>query len=328
MITAQNSRPVIRRSDTFGGAEKAVQWTLRLVRPLIAALCALLLLSGVYVVQNDEVAVVLRFGKLVGANLDQQLKMPGIRIAFPPVIDEVVRIPVGKIRQITVATHYASSESISSEVADTGYLITGDQNIVLLQAVVQYQIIDPIAYALNFENIEGVISGVMSGVLREKASGMDVDSILTTGKSHLAELSILDAQARLDAIGCGVFLTSLDFTNLTPPAETMAEFEAVIAAGIKKETLIQQANEYRINTIPAAQSQARALVENARVARNEAVSAAQNDMAVFIGLYEQYKINPEIVIEGVLRARLNALMAKMQVIITPDAESAPRVLLP
>ncbi|MDR0397270.1 MAG: protease modulator HflK [Oscillospiraceae bacterium] len=297
-------------------------------RIVFAALLLALLLSGVHVVQSDEVAVTLRFGRLYGDNLSRVIMLPGIHFTFPPVIDEVIKVPVGRIRQVTVSTHYVSSLTISEDVAGTGYLVTGDQNIMLLEADVKYQIVDPLSYALLHANVEDVIKGVVSGVLREKVSETDVDSLLTTGKARLAEEAIADAQTRLDALSCGVYITNLDFTNVSPPSETIEDFEAVIAASIQKETLTQQALEYRVNAIPAAQSAARSLVDNASVARNEAISAAQNDVSAFIGLYEQYQLDPAIVIEGGLRERINALLSKMRVVITKPGEGAPRVILP
>lgn len=297
-------------------------------RVIVAVLLILVLFSGVYVVQSDEVAIVLRFGELTGASPAQQIKTPGIHFSFTRVIDEVIKIPVGRVMQLKVSTHYVSSLAIDSDVANTGYLITGDQNIMLVEADVKFQIVDPIAFSLNHYDVINVINGVVSTYLREEASETNVDSIMTTGKAILAQSVVAGSQVRLDELGCGIYITNLDLTNVSPPSETMADFEAVIAAGIQKETLMQQAQEYRVNTIPSAQSEAQSLIDNAKVARNEAISVAQNDVSAFIGLYEQYQLDPSIVIEGVLRERIGAALAKMRVVLTDSEEESVRILLP
>jgi membrane protease subunit HflK len=108
----------------------------------------------------------------------------------------------------------------------------------------------------------------------------------------------------------------------------MEDFEAVIAAGIKKETLLQQAREYGVNTLPAAESSAQTLIENAKVAQNEALTEARNNISAFMGLYEQYRLDPTIVMEGQLRQRISALLSKMNVVIIQEGDNSPRVVLP
>jgi regulator of protease activity HflC (stomatin/prohibitin superfamily) len=107
----------------------------------------------------------------------------------------------------------------------------------------------------------------------------------------------------------------------------MPDFEAVIAATVQKETLIQEANGYRVNTLPAAESKARATIENARVRQNEALAKARMDIAAFDGLYVQYAQKPGMVTDGVFLSRIGALLAKMQVVIS-GSDTGPRMLLP
>jgi membrane protease subunit HflK len=278
-------------------------------------------------VESDEIAVVLRFGRLTGANPAERIKRPGLHFSFPHVIDEVVKIPVGKVRQVTVTTHYANGNAINSDVNRNGYLITGDNNIVLTEAAVKYRIDDPIACALYHEDAARVIDGTVSGVLRRHVSRLGVDELLTTGKVQLAEDVRRVAQTILDTVKSGVTLTNVELTALTPPEEVMSDFNAVVAAAAQKETSVQQANGYRVNTLPAAQSRAQQLVENAKSRQNEALAAARTDIAAFDGLYVQYAQNPDMVNEGVFRSRIGVLLSKMRVVIRDDKNS-PRLLLP
>jgi membrane protease subunit HflK len=298
-------------------------------KPLTGLVFAVsLAVTCIYRVESDEIALVLRFGRLLGANPPERLKTPGLHIAFPHVIDEVIKIPAGKIWQVVVTTHYANGSAINTNIERNGYLITGDSNIILIEAVVKYRIGDPVNYALYHADAEQLIDGVVSSMLQKHASHIGVDTLLTTGKVQLAEDTRRSAQEVLNVLKSGVVLTNVELTKLTPPEEVMPDFNAVIAASVQKETLIQTANGYRINTLPMAQSQAQHLVESAKARQNEALAAAQADIAAFDGLYARYVQNPRIVEEGVLRNRIDALLSKMRVVVVRDGELPPRLLLP
>ena len=51
------------------------------------------LFSGIFSVKQDEVAVILRFGKIAGVGEKRVLK-PGFHWAFPEPIDKVIKIPM------------------------------------------------------------------------------------------------------------------------------------------------------------------------------------------------------------------------------------------
>ncbi|MBR2876067.1 MAG: hypothetical protein IKC01_02915, partial [Clostridia bacterium] len=61
---------------------------------VVVASVALIVLTGVYKVDSNEVAIVLRFGRLVGTTASEQIKNPGLHFAFPYIIDEVIKVPV------------------------------------------------------------------------------------------------------------------------------------------------------------------------------------------------------------------------------------------
>ena len=50
---------------------------------VVAGSVILLVLTGIYKVDSNEVAVVLRFGKLVGSTYEEQVKKPGLHFALP-----------------------------------------------------------------------------------------------------------------------------------------------------------------------------------------------------------------------------------------------------
>ena len=63
-----------------------------------------LLLSGITVIKPDEVAVILRWGRLVGDTPALQEHGPGLLFAFPRPVDRVVRVQVKHVWEVPVTT--------------------------------------------------------------------------------------------------------------------------------------------------------------------------------------------------------------------------------
>ena len=175
-----------------------INTAIRYCKWLIVILVALICCSGIRVVNNHEVAVVLRFGRLVGDTREEQVKEPGLLLAFPYVIDEVIKVPVGKVHEVSITTHAASADPTYAEIEDTGYVITGDENIIHIDATLKYQISDPVEYALYNSDPETEINGVVSGVMTSCAASKSVDGLLTDQKAEFGNEVIRQAQAILD----------------------------------------------------------------------------------------------------------------------------------
>lgn len=315
-----------RKYRMFNTALSAI---MRYFRIIVIFAVIFIILSGIYRVDSNEVAVVLRFGRLVGDSYEEQVKKPGLHFAFPFIVDEVIKIPVDKVQTLTVITHYGTGTTISPDIKINGYVITGDSNIVLVKTEVKYTVGDPVDYALYQSNAEQLVKGVVSGEVTAIAAGMDVDSILTTGKAELVSQVKSRSQKLLDEVNCGINITNVEFTEVTPPAETQTYFEKVNTALVQKETSIQNARENASVIRLSAEAEAQALVQNARANQSQALTLARREISEFDGLYEQYVQNPDAVMDGVFRLRVTNVLSQMgTVVVVPEAEGNPTVILP
>src|SRR5215468_6173568 len=100
-------------------------------RYLLILLLGAYLLTGIYQVGPEERAVVRRFGKVVAR------PGPGLGLALPWGIDRVDRVPVRTVRQIRVGY---DPNMVSEDSTPPGQLLTGDQNLVNVQLVLDYAI--------------------------------------------------------------------------------------------------------------------------------------------------------------------------------------------
>jgi membrane protease subunit HflK len=290
----------------------------------------LIALSGVYRVESNQTAVVLRFGKLTGASPEEQIKKPGLHFALPFFIDRVIKIPVTTVQEIEITTHYKPGGSvISPGIEKNGYVLTGDKNIVLIKAKIKYQINDPVRYTLFINDAGNIMDGIISGELTCIAAYSGVDSMLTSGRERLSQDVMQNSQAIIDRLKLGVLVSGVELTEITAPAETIRYFEEVRNAAIYKATNYQQAQEYASNRILGAQAAASTLKQTAVSWQSARLIKARGEMAEFNGLYDQYARNPQIIISGTFRQRAGAVLKKAgkSIVIPADADP-PAFLLP
>jgi membrane protease subunit HflK len=265
------------------------------------------------------VAVVLRFGKLVGDSYEEQIHEPGLLFAFPYFIDEVITIPSGNVIEQSVTTHYTSG---AIDATKGGYLITGDQNIAVISASVKYVISDPVAYALHVKSIPDTINAFVSTAMVNEAAGMTADTLLTSGKDAFAKAVMERAQAKLSLVEAGVTIGTLELTTVAMPSEVRDTYEMVTSAMVSANTQIEQAKQYRENLLPQAKAQADTLISNANAAYSGAVAAANADLAEFWGVLEEYKVNPDVVRTRIYSAKVSETIAKIgKVYVVQDGQT-------
>ena len=244
--------------------------------------------SGIRFVNPGEVAIVLRFGKVVGDTPEEQIHESGILFAFPYIIDEVVTVPTGTIMERVIETHYTDG-SVDTSINNCGYVITGDNAIAIMRVSVKYTITDPVNYALRIKDAEKMIDACVSNAMLEKAASINSDDLLTTGKEAFgAEVRKL-AQRNIDSNKIGVTLSSFEFVNITAPVDVKDYYDRVTAEVIKQEQAIKTATQAATQTKIEAEAEKNRLIAEAESEKSKKVSAANTDLAEFWGVKEEYE---------------------------------------
>lgn len=258
---------------------------------IVVMLC--IAFSGVRVVKSGEVAMVLRFGELVGDTPEEQLHKPGLLFCFPYFVDEVVTVPTDNVMQQTVSTHYTKGDI--NKWSESGYVITGDQNIALISASVKYVVSDPVTYALHVNEVGDIIDACVSNAMLETASYTAVDDILTAGKETYAATVIAQAQAKLDSAGMGIALQAVELTDVRMPEEVRDVYEEVNAATVEASTLLEEAQQYKNTIIPYGEYVANNILNTARGNYSSKISAVSTELSQFWGVLEEYQATPDVV---------------------------------
>lgn len=277
---------------------------------LVLVIVIFICFSGVRTVKSGEVAIILRFGKLVGETREEQIHEPGLLLAFPYIIDRIITVPTGSVMEQTVTTHY--SETNISGVNNGGYVITGDQNIATISAKAKYSITDPISYALKIADISNIINAAVSNAMLEEAAQTEVNSILSDGKDAFTEAVLKDAQYKLDKLETGITLGAIELTNVYMPLEVKDIYDKVNSAKVDAKTTSEMALKYRENLIPIAEAEANKRVSDANMEKSEKIANAKTDMLQFWGLLDEYEKHPDVVLTRVYNEKISQMISTIE----------------
>lgn len=292
---------------------------------LVVIVLVVIAFSGLRVIKSGEVAVVLRFGRLVGNTYEEQVHQPGLLFAFPYIIDEVVIVPTGNVIEQKVMTHYTNGEMTT--LHNNGYLITGDQNIAMVSASVKYMISDPVSYALNVKDASALINAFVSSAMVNSAASTGVDELLTSGKDEFAKAVLNEAQTKLSAVDSGITVGAIELTSVSMPNEVREVYDMVNSATVQAATLLEQARQYEAKVIPQAEADAATLVSDAKKKYSESVSAANLDLTEFYGTVKEYEENPDAVKTRVYTEKVTAAIGKIgKIRVVKDGET--KIFLP
>jgi len=270
----------------------------------VATMAILYAASGITVVKPDEVAVILRWGRLVGDTPALQEHGPGLLFSFPRPVDRVVRVQTKHVWELpvnTLATVDGWRSENSLDPLTQGYALTGDQNIVHVTMVARYHVRDPAEWAFYGPNADDVLRVEVTAAMVRSLGEMGVDQVLAEGRKSLIATATVRAQAGLDAAHSGLELSSLELTRLAPPVALATEFDAVQSAFIGAETKKKDAQAFAQSAIPKAQAAADAALQSARATVASDHARATGDADAFRALDREYQANPVVVGERLYR---------------------------
>ena len=244
--------------------------------------------SGIYIVRPDEQAVVRRFGKAV------RTTPPGPHYHWPTPIEMVDKVKVKKVRRIEIGFRTISTGQSARYkfVQAESLMLTGDEQIIDAQAIVQYQIQEPKKFLFNVKDLEkprGALMDAAEVALRQVVGQRPIDDVLIDEKLQV-EIDILELlQKIIDKYNSGVRIKEVKLQTVRPPKEVAAAFNDVVSAKEDKDRLIKEAEGYREDLMPKARGQKESLIRKAEAYRTERIERANGDVAKFLAILEQYE---------------------------------------
>ena len=289
---------------------------------LIGAL-AVYALSGIYVVQTDELGVVVRFGRIVADDVP-----PGIHYHIPRPIDRVYRPKTAEIKKTLVGL---GAEGASSTAGGLETL-TGDTNVILVQVIIQYAISEPTSYLFGCEDPARLIEVVAEDVVASVVGTMGVDALLTTEKLQAQALIKEGVQHVVEDYGIGITVIGAYFQDISPPVEVAYAFRDVASAREDRSRLINEAEGYKNTIIPTTRGRAIRMVREAEAYRDERVEMARGEAGRFLSLLAEYSRNREITASRIYLEKMEKILPRLKVYMVDrageDGAANLRLILP
>ncbi len=238
---------------------------------LISGAVLIWALMGFYQIDEQERAVVLRFGKY------HDTARPGLQWN-PPLIDEVIRVNTTKVRA-------ASFREI---------MLTQDENIVEVRMSVQYVIDDVKDFVLQVRQPENSLQHAAQSALRHVVGGMTMDLVLTEGRTQIALEVEERLQNYLTNYTTGIRISQVNVDDSKPPTQVQAAFDDVIKAREDEERVKNEAQSYANGIVPEARGKAQRQIEEASAYREEVIANAEGEADRFNKLLTEYRKAPEV----------------------------------
>ncbi len=298
--------------------------TKRLLTIIAVSIVGIILLSAVftswYTVDESEQAIVITFGEA-----SEPITESGLKFKLPWPIQKVE-----KLSKETFSLQFGYKQDESGEI--TSYdkdtkMITGDDNIVLTDLVVQYKITDPKSYLFNSENPKEMLHDATSASIRSVIGNSKIDDALTSGKAQIeADTNeLLGSLIKKYDIGITVLTVKLQDVEL-PNAEVRAAFTAVTDAEETKNTKVNQAEKYENEKISVAEGEVDAIISEARGYQTARKEQALGDVALFDKLYAEYQNNKEITRQRLVMETLDSVLPGAKIYIMNDDGGAMKYL--
>ena len=269
-----------------------------------AAAILLWALSGIFIVDPAEQAVIMRFGKYietVGAGPHW----------IPRFIESKALVNVDRV----------------SDYSYSAQMLTKDENLVSVTLAVQYRIGDLEEYSFNVADPEESLRQATSSALRQVVGSTTLDQIITEGREAWganvqdALVSIL-AQYKL-----GIMIVNVSPQPARAPESVQDAFDDAIKAQEDEKRFKEQARAYEARVIPIAMGNAKRIREEAKAYAEQVVLQAKGETAEFLSLLPEYVNAPVVTSSRMYLDTMQTILSHSSKILV-DAKAGQVLYLP
>lgn len=250
--------------------------------------------SGLTIIRPDETAVVRRFGRAV------ETLEPGWSWRYPWPIEDVVRV-ADRVRTVEIGFReglenlakaswtWSSAHRKENRRQDEATMITGDGNLVDVQAVLRYRVVDPKVFLFEVAGAEEILRASTEAALRSLVAGRPFQELLTVERERFQNevlKRLRETCASYGEKGLGVELDGLSMIDLHPPAEVVDSYYGVAKAMEERDLGINLAERDAIAKRKSAQGNADKIVIDAKASATEKTLTAAAQKNRFVGQSE------------------------------------------
>jgi len=277
---------------------------------LIAAGLLLLVVTGYYQVEPDEVGVVQRFGRYA------RTADPGPHVKLP-LAETVTKVPVQRQLKMEFGfrtLHAAQRSEFAPPTPETlgeAVMLTGDLNVAVVEWIVQFRIRDARAYLFHVRDVPETFRNMSEAAMRQVVGDHSVDEVLTIGRESIALQAKEELQRLCNLYGIGIEVQQLVLQDVNPPDAVKPAFNEVNQATQEKERAINEAWADYNKVVPRAKGEAEQAVRAAEGYSIERVNNAEGDARRFEALYAEYRKAPAVTRKRIYLETMATLIPKV-----------------
>jgi membrane protease subunit HflK len=258
-------------------------------------LVLILLATSIFVVDQTERAVITRFGRYIDT------RGPGLQFKLPFGIDRNYTVNTESVRSqefgfrtlrggnspVYATTNRAQQEEFT--------MLTGDLNIVNVEWIIQYRVVDPKAWTFNVYDPIKTITDVSRSVINMLVGDRAIMDIMGIERSAIQDEGRVLMNEMFTRFNLGINVIAVQLQNVTPPQGGVQQaFEDVNKAIQDMERLVNEGQQAYNEEIPKARGEAARMFQVAEGYKAERVNRANGDVARFNSVYEEYRRAPDV----------------------------------
>lgn len=273
--------------------EKTQNWPWQTLSLLIALF--LWLISGIFQVDMNEKAMILRFGSV------NRIVGPGLHW-YIPIVEDFAAINIMSINSINKSNK----------------LITNDEGIIDVSLVVFYKVDANKVFEYKFKakSPESIIDSITDSIMREVIASKKAEECLTTERNNIAEEIKQKLDKKLREYNLGVIIQSVQVGKINPPHKVLEANRSVIDAQSLYTAKKNEAEAYANQVIPESKGDAAEIIAKGNIEANMITANTKGALARFNLLAKLWKQNPTIVRKMVLSTTVAESLSKSKIVMS------------
>ena len=256
---------------------------------VVGIIFLVIIFASFYKVDATEQAVITRFGKYV------KTVEPGLHMKFPFGIDKNYNVPVRVVQteQFGFSTQKSARNSAYNFTKEST-MLTGDLNIVDVEWIIQYKIVNPSAWLFNVKEKRQTIRDISQSVINTLVGDRAILDVMGLERSSIQNQAQIKMNEYFDQVGIGISVIAVQLQNVVPPKGVQDAFEDVNKASQDMERYINEGKEAYNAQIPLSQGIADQQIQIAEGYAIDRVNRAKGDVARFNSIYSEYQKSPSV----------------------------------
>jgi membrane protease subunit HflK len=262
------------------------------------------MVTGFYVVQEGQQAVITRFGQFLGP--EKGLAGAGMNWHIPYPIEDHEIVDLSRLRSVEIGRGQSilgGAGNVNGSNGNNGMgggvwrhslMLTQDENIVDVRFVVQYRLKSAVDYLYNQSDPDLAVELAAESAVREVVGKVSMNVVLNEKREAIAVDIAQSIQTQLDAYRTGILIASVNIQNVQPPEQVQAAFDDALKAGQDGDRAKNEGLAYANEVLPRAQGASARLHEEAQAYAARVVAQAEGDAHRFKAVLVQYKKAPRV----------------------------------